>query len=180
LPAIIKIFYFFHISKPNISQNSSRTQWWIPPLGKDGYKCEILLYWLIDWTLSCFIRDKNRILVQLLITSTTCIQDHIINAFLIFLGPLFVWYLVYIEKNCIKHYAYVDNFLIYLLLYVTKSFIKRSDKNPLSISTNTGKNTLSISKFECIYSKGQGHENLIWLKVVSLDRSWLVGLTDDI
>jgi len=28
--------------------------------------------------------------------------------------------------------------------------------------------------------KGTGTRDLIWLKVVSLDRSWLVGLTDDI
>ena len=27
--------------------------------------------------------------------------------------------------------------------------------------------------------KGTGTQDLIWLKVVSLDRSWLVGLTDD-
>jgi len=28
--------------------------------------------------------------------------------------------------------------------------------------------------------KGTGTQDLIWLKVVSLDRSWLVGLTDDV
>ena len=28
--------------------------------------------------------------------------------------------------------------------------------------------------------KGTGTRDLIWLKVVSLDRSWLVGLTDDL
>ena len=28
--------------------------------------------------------------------------------------------------------------------------------------------------------KGTGTQDLIWLKVVSLDRSWLVGLTDDL
>jgi len=28
--------------------------------------------------------------------------------------------------------------------------------------------------------KGTGTQDLIWLKVVSLDRSWLEGLTDDI
>ena len=28
--------------------------------------------------------------------------------------------------------------------------------------------------------KGIGTRDLIWLKVVSLDRSWLVGLTDDL
>ena len=28
--------------------------------------------------------------------------------------------------------------------------------------------------------KGTGTRDLIWLKVISLDRSWLVGLTDDI
>ena len=30
------------------------------------------------------------------------------------------------------------------------------------------------------YLKGTGTRDLIWLKVVSLDRSWLVGLTDDL
>ena len=28
--------------------------------------------------------------------------------------------------------------------------------------------------------KGTGTRDLIWLKVVSLDRSWLVGLTEDL
>ena len=28
--------------------------------------------------------------------------------------------------------------------------------------------------------KGTGTQDLIWLKVVTLDRSWLVGLTDDL
>ena len=28
--------------------------------------------------------------------------------------------------------------------------------------------------------KGTGIHDLIWLKVVSLERSWLVGLTDDL
>ena len=28
--------------------------------------------------------------------------------------------------------------------------------------------------------KGTGTRDLIWLKVLSLDRSWLVGLTDDL
>ena len=28
--------------------------------------------------------------------------------------------------------------------------------------------------------KGTGTRDLIWIKVVSLDRSWLVGLTDDL
>ena len=28
--------------------------------------------------------------------------------------------------------------------------------------------------------KGTGTQDLIWLKVVSLDRSWLVGLTEDL
>ena len=31
----------------------------------------------------------------------------------------------------------------------------------------------------CNIFKGTGTRDLIWLKVVSLDRSWLVGLTDD-
>jgi len=31
-----------------------------------------------------------------------------------------------------------------------------------------------------VYLKGTGTRDLIWLKVVSLDRSWLVGLTDDL
>ena len=32
----------------------------------------------------------------------------------------------------------------------------------------------------CIIFTGTGTGDLIWLKVVSLDRSWLVGLTDDL
>ena len=32
----------------------------------------------------------------------------------------------------------------------------------------------------CISFKGTGTRDSIWLKVVSLDRSWLVGLTDDL
>ena len=34
--------------------------------------------------------------------------------------------------------------------------------------------------FKGIVLKGTGTRDLIWLKVVSLDRSWLVGLTDDL
>jgi len=36
-----------------------------------------------------------------------------------------------------------------------------------------------FSVFKCIF-KGTGTRDLIWLKVVSLDRSWLVGLTDNL
>ena len=37
---------------------------------------------------------------------------------------------------------------------------------------------LSIMHYTSL--KGTGTRDLIWLKVVSLDRSWLVGLTDDL
>ena len=38
---------------------------------------------------------------------------------------------------------------------------------------------LKIAKIVPVF-KGTGTQDLIWLKVVSLDRSWLVGLTDDL
>jgi len=54
----------------------------------------------------------------------------------------------------------------------------------------SGSKTISVSYFLIlldwdfcilnIYLKGTGTRDLIWLKVVSLDRSWLVGLTDDL
>ena len=44
----------------------------------------------------------------------------------------------------------------------------------------TGPLTNLIFKDRWTILKGTGTRDLIWLKVVSLDRSWLVGLTDDI
>ena len=40
----------------------------------------------------------------------------------------------------------------------------------------------AFSKFHTCFIcfKGKGTRDLIWLKVVSMDRSWLVGLTDDL
>ena len=54
--------------------------------------------------------------------------------------------------------------------------ILRQSQGPTKLLTHE-----KILKILC-YSlfKGTGTRDLIWLKVVSLDRSWLVGLTDDL
>ena len=60
------------------------------------------------------------------------------------------------------------------------SFLTDPDPYPGIFSNpdpDPGKKTLFFQK---VVLKGTGTRDLIWLKVISLDRSWLVGLTDDL
>ena len=69
---------------------------------------------------------------------------------------------------------------LFITLQKRKKFenILGYDSRDLVLSIHEKNQTLKIS---CHFPiKGTGTRDLIWLKVVSLDRSWLVGLTGDI
>ena len=59
-----------------------------------------------------------------------------------------------------------------------REVISNKNDSPLSLRNQMKSNRKHL-KAPC-FLKGTGTQDLIWLKVVSLDRSWLVGLTDDI
>jgi len=64
------------------------------------------------------------------------------------------------------------------LIFNLKKHIEDDNKSAKASIEVSG----AIGKLQRLWNlfKGTGTRDLIWLKVVSLDRSWLVGLTDDL
>ena len=77
----------------------------------------------------------------------------------LYVGRLYVGTTVQYSCTLVRYPVLVNNSLVqYRTLYSPLRYSHILDMNPF---------------------KGTGTRVLIWLKVVSLDRSWLVGLTDD-
>ena len=72
--------------------------------------------------------------------------------------------------NFIKNLVKINLAKIKIIIIVNLNSDKHSTQEIIFINTVRAN----------FYVKGTGTRDLIWLKVVSLDRSWLVGLTDDL